>query len=61
MNVSEAHVLERDQCVVYQLTQRAIPTVVLPSGGYTRASFRLIANLVEHVLTKFPTGNARCC
>lgn len=58
MNVSEANVLERDQFVIDQLTQRAIATVVLPSGGYTRESFRLIANMVEHVLTGFPIRKA---
>lgn len=58
MNVSEAHVLERNQFVIDQLTQRAIPTLVLPSGGYTRESFRLIANMVEYVLTTFPVRAA---
>ena len=54
MNVSEAHVLDRDRFVIDQLVTRGIPTVVLPSGGYTRESFRLIANMVEYVLTAFP-------
>jgi histone deacetylase 11 len=56
MNVSEAHVLERDRFVIDQLTRNRIPTVVVPSGGYTRESYRLITNMVEYILTAFPGG-----
>ena len=56
MNVSESHVLERDRFVIDQLTRRGIPTVVVPSGGYTRESYRLIAKMVEYVLATFPSG-----
>lgn len=57
MNVSEAHVLERDRFVLGQLVSRSIATVVLPSGGYTRESYRLIANMIEYALIAFPGGN----
>jgi histone deacetylase 11 len=46
LNVSEEGVLKRDQFVITELTKRGIPWVMLPSGGYSADSFRLIANTV---------------
>jgi histone deacetylase 11 len=46
LNLSPAAVLERDRFVIDQLRQRNLPAVFLPSGGYTRQSYLLIANTV---------------
>jgi histone deacetylase 11 len=42
----------RDRRVVDALTARDIPTVILPSGGYSQASHALIAALAMHLLDK---------
>ena len=43
LRFSAADVLERDYFVVSEIRRRGIPTVMLPSGGYTSRSARLIA------------------
>jgi histone deacetylase 11 len=53
LNVSADGVLHRDRFVLDQLVQRQIPTVMLPSGGYSRESYKLVANTVTHVLEKW--------
>jgi histone deacetylase 11 len=53
MNVSAEKVIERDRYVIGELTGRGLPTVVLTSGGYTRESYKLIAAMIEYVLTAF--------
>jgi histone deacetylase 11 len=53
MMVSEAGVLERDQFVLEQLVGRKIPTMVLLSGGYNRASYRLVANMVGFMIERW--------
>ncbi len=50
MQVSEPAVLERDQFVLQELVARRIPTAVLLSGGYSRESYRMIANMTAHAL-----------
>ena len=50
MNVSAAGVLARDRLVLHQFVDRRIPVVVLPSGGYSRESYQLLARTVEYVL-----------
>ncbi|HWE94690.1 MAG TPA: histone deacetylase [Tepidisphaeraceae bacterium] len=50
MNVSAAGVLERDRYVLQELTRRGIPTLVVLSGGYSRESYRLVADMVAYVL-----------
>jgi histone deacetylase 11 len=52
--VTAAGVLKRDRFVLHQLIDRGIPTIMLPSGGYTRESFQLIANTVADVLQTWP-------
>jgi histone deacetylase 11 len=47
-------VLDRDAFVLDQTTSRAISTVVLTSGGYSRVSYALIAQMVDHVLGRWP-------
>jgi histone deacetylase 11 len=45
LNLSEDEVAERDRLVVRTLAERGIPTLIVTSGGYTRASHRLVAQL----------------
>lgn len=52
--VTAAGVLKRDRFVLRQLIDRNIPTVMLPSGGYTRESFQLIADSVADALQAWP-------
>lgn len=44
--LTEQGVLQRDLMIVDALRQRNIPTVFLTSGGYTKDSYRLIANTI---------------
>lgn len=48
--ISANAILERDKYVLEQLTGRAIPTVMLPSGGYSRESYRHIAATIGYIL-----------
>ncbi len=50
LNISAAAILQRDLFVVRQLRQRGIPTVMVLSGGYTRQSWRLVADSVIQLL-----------
>src|SRR5205823_7291319 len=46
LSLTAADVLARDLYVIDQLRSRDIPVVVLLSGGYSRESYRLVANTV---------------
>jgi histone deacetylase 11 len=46
----EADVLERDLFVIRQFRNRGIPFVMLLSGGYSKYSYRLVANTVARLL-----------
>jgi len=48
--VSQAGILERDLFVLNILRAQNIPTVMLLGGGYTSASYQLVANTVETIL-----------
>jgi histone deacetylase 11 len=48
-------VVERDRFVVAEFRRRGIPVVMVPSGGYTRESYRLIASSIEAILADHPT------
>ena len=50
LNVSSKGVLERDKFVFHQLAEHQIPFLVLPSGGYTNASYKLIADSIAYLL-----------
>ena len=50
LDVSAEGVFERDRFVIEALVARQIPCVVLPSGGYTRESYRLLARTAAWVL-----------
>ena len=50
LRVSAAGVLQRDLYVLGELRQRGIPTLMLPSGGYSEESHRMITRTIESVL-----------
>jgi histone deacetylase 11 len=50
LSLSAAEILERDLFVMNEFRSRGIPVVMLPSGGYTAESFRLIAATVLELL-----------
>lgn len=52
LNVSPDGVFERDRFVLMEMARRNLPCVMLPSGGYTRESYRLIARTAEWLLTR---------
>lgn len=49
LRVDEAHVLERDRFVIQAAVDRGVPVAMVPSGGYTDDSHRLLANALEFV------------
>lgn len=49
--VSAADVAERDRFVVRTLAARGIPVVAVTSGGYTRESHRLVAQLAIEIVS----------
>lgn len=53
LSVSATAILERDMFVLEQLRQRNLPTLVLPSGGYSEASHRMIANTLSEAARRF--------
>ena len=55
--VSAEAILERDLFTICELRKRGIPTVMVLSGGYTRQSYRLVADTVARLLTSL-TGSA---
>jgi histone deacetylase 11 len=50
LSVSADGVLKRDRFVLEELTRRKIPTAVVLSGGYSRESYRMVAEMVAFVL-----------
>jgi len=50
LNMTAASILERDLFVVSELRRRGIPTVMLLSGGYTKVSYKLVADSVIRIL-----------
>ncbi len=50
MNVSARGVFARDVFVFNLLIELKIPFVLLPSGGYTRSSYKLLADSVHYLL-----------
>ena len=53
LRVSADGVLARDQLVLTELRSRGIPTLMLPSGGYTRQSYALVARTVAWAIRTF--------
>lgn len=56
LNLSEDEVAERDRLVVSTLAGRGIPTLIVTSGGYTRASHRLVAGLALELVQTARAG-----
>jgi len=50
--LSDGDILERDLFVVEQVAARNIPVVMLLSGGYSKASYRLVAATVAELLRR---------
>lgn len=50
LNLSAETILERDLFVVGEIRKRNIPTVMVLSGGYTKESYRLVANSAIELL-----------
>jgi histone deacetylase 11 len=50
LGLSPAAVLQRDLLVIRQARRRKLPVLFLPSGGYTRQSYRLLADSVVGAL-----------
>ena len=46
LSISPQAVLRRDQIVIKESRRRGVPLVFLPSGGYTRDSYRLISRTI---------------
>lgn len=53
LNLSAAAVLKRDLYVVRELRRRGLPTAMVLSGGYTRQSYRLVADSVIALCREF--------
>jgi len=53
LDLSEEAVRQRDRFVINQLIRRGIPTLMLPSGGYSQASHRLIADSITYILEQY--------
>lgn len=51
LELSAEDILERDRFVIDEFRRRSIPVVMLPSGGYSTESYRLIASTVRYLLT----------
>lgn len=47
MRVSEEGILRRDRFVIKQLRKREIPFLIVPSGGYSKVSYRMLASAAE--------------
>ncbi len=50
LNVSYESVIERDKFVIDQLRALKIPTVIMTSGGYSKESYKLIAELASYLV-----------
>lgn len=54
LDVSYDGVRARDRLVVDTLAERGVPTVIVTSGGYSKDSHRLIADLAIHLVERSP-------
>jgi histone deacetylase 11 len=57
LNLSAAGILDRDLFTVEELRRRGIPTMMLLSGGYTKASYRLSADSVIELMERESNGD----
>jgi len=56
LNVSGNGVMERDRYVIESCRAAGIPLLVLPSGGYTHTSHKLIAAMLVHAVERYATA-----
>jgi len=47
LSIAVSSILRRDLFVLMELKKRNIPALMLPSGGYTKQSYKLIAHTVR--------------
>jgi histone deacetylase 11 len=57
MKVSEDALLERDKLVIDRVVERGIPLVIVLGGGYSKASFRMVARMAGYVLERYGDAN----
>lgn len=57
LKISFQGVVERDKYVLEQLVKRNIPTVIMTSGGYSKQSYKLIAQLGLEVFKQIDKKN----
>jgi len=57
LDVSQDAILERDLFVAAELRKRKIPFIMLPSGGYTKQSYQLLANSVIKIIESRDTND----
>lgn len=50
LQLTDKGIFERDRRVLDLCRTMSVPTVVVPSGGYSKESFRLVADTVAHYL-----------
>ncbi|MBI1369562.1 MAG: hypothetical protein GC162_13020 [Planctomycetes bacterium] len=51
--MSDDAIVERDRFVMQSLSERAIPWLMLPSGGYSQASHRILAMSVAEAIERW--------
>jgi histone deacetylase 11 len=56
LRLTAEDVLTRDLYVIEKLRERTVPVVMLLSGGYSRASYRLAANTIVALLRRYGSG-----
>jgi len=61
MIVSANDAARRDEFVIDQIVTRRIPLLILPSGGYSSESYKLIASMVSYIVKRYgnPLSDAR--
>jgi len=57
MNVSVKDASQRDKFVIDQVLARKIPLLILPSGGYSSESYKLIAGMISYIVKRY--GNSQ--
>ncbi len=58
LDLGEEAIRQRDRFVIEQMTGRGIPTLILPSGGYNKASHRLIADTAGFIIERYGARQA---
>lgn len=53
MNVPVKDAARRDEFVIDQVLARKIPLLILPSGGYSSESYKLIAAMISYIVKRY--------